>query len=116
MADTSQRRRFLLCPRCGAENLPINKFCGQCGANLRGETQAAMATTMAPKGGALLPYTPGAQWPSRAARLTIVALVALTLFCAILLYAFLASGADTTPARPTSTLVPVGFIVVIGGR
>ncbi len=47
MADTSQRRRFLMCPRCGAENLPTSRFCSQCGANLReGEQQAAMASAI----------------------------------------------------------------------
>ena len=113
MADTSQRRRFLQCPRCGAENLPTNKFCGQCGANLRGESQAAMATSLAPKSGTILPYTPGAQGPGRGARLAVVALVLVTIFCTILLYAFLASGADRTPPRATST--PVGFSYRVEG-
>lgn len=107
MADTSQRRRFLQCPRCGAENLPLNKFCGQCGANLRGESPTAAATASPPKTGALLPYSPGLRGPGKGARLLIGALIAIVLACSVLLYAFLASGADRTPARPTST--PAAF-------
>ncbi len=103
MADTSQRRRFLQCPRCGAENLPINKFCAQCGMNLRGETQAAAATSMAPKGGAVMPYSPGAAGPGRTARFALAFAILVTIACLFLLYLFLASGADPTPARPTST-------------
>ena len=75
MADTSQRRRFLQCPRCGAENLPLNKFCGQCGANLRGETQGAMMSgSLPPKVGTVLPYSPGVQGPGRVAVLAVIAL------------------------------------------
>ena len=113
MVDTSQRRRFLQCPRCGAENLPTNKFCGQCGANLRGETPAAAATTMAPKAGTLLPYTPGAQGPGRGARLALVALVLITLFCTVLLYFYLASGADRSP-RPTPAIPGIGSTLTLG--
>ncbi len=113
MADTSARRRFLICPRCGAENLPINKFCGQCGANLRGESPAAAATVPAPKSGAILPYTPGAQGPGRGARLALLGLVLATLACIALLIAFLASGADTTPARPTSTPAAVALLLAL---
>ena len=106
MADTAQRRRFLQCPRCGAENLPINKFCAQCGMNLRGETQAAVATSMIPKGGTVMPYSPGTQGPGRTARLAVIFGFLVLLACVFLLYLFLASGADRTPARPTSTPVP----------
>ena len=112
MVDTSQRRRFLQCPRCGAENLPINKFCAQCGMNLRGETQAAAASSMIPKGGTVMPYSPGAQGPGRTARLALIFAFLIMIACAALLYLFLASGADRTPARPTTTpLVPrVGLV------
>lgn len=103
MADTSQRRRFLQCPRCGAENLPTNKFCGQCGANLRGESQAAMATPLAPKGGAVLPYTPGAQGPGTGARLAIAGIILVALICTALFILFLASGADRSPPRAELT-------------
>lgn len=109
MVDTSQRRRFLQCPRCGAENLPNNKFCAQCGMNLRGETQAAAATGMIPKGGTVMPYSPGAQGPGRTARLALIFAVVILIACVALLYLFLASGADRTPARPTTT--PVGVRV-----
>jgi len=111
MADTSQRRRFLQCPRCGAENLPTNRFCGQCGANLRGETPAAAGTALPPRSGALMPYVPGARGPSRRALAFMLGgLLAFTLACSVLLYLFLASGADRTPARPTST--PAAWRVV----
>ena len=112
MADTSQRRRFLQCPRCGAENLPLNKFCGQCGANLRGETQGAlMSAPLPPKAGTVLPYSPGVQGPGRAAVLAVIALILTTLFCAAILYLFLASGADRTPAQATST--PVALVLTL---
>jgi uncharacterized membrane protein YvbJ len=110
MADTTQRRRFLQCPRCGAENLPTNKFCAQCGQNLRGETPAAAATSMAPKAGTILPYSPGAQGPGRTARITFVFLFFVTIACLVLLYLFLASGADRTPPRPTSTPPRAGLV------
>ena len=111
MADTSQRRRFLQCPRCGAENLPTNRFCGQCGANLRGETPAAAGTALPPRSGALTPYVPCTRGPSREAlALMIGGLPAFTLACSVLLSLFLASGADRTPARPTST--PAAWRVV----
>ena len=109
MADTSQRRRFLQCPRCGAENLPTNRFCGQCGANLRGESPAASGTALPPRSGALMPYVPGARGPSRRALTFMLGgLLAFILACALLFYLFLASGADRTPARPTST--PVALV------
>ena len=107
MTDTSQRRRFLQCPRCGAENLPTNRFCGQCGAELRGETPGALATSLAPKGGAVLPYSPGLKGPGPLARLALVGAVLLIVFCLAATYVFLASGADRTPARPTSTPVSI---------
>ena len=112
MVDTSQRRRFLQCPRCGAENLPINKFCAQCGMNLRGETQAAAASSMIPKGGTVMPYSPGAQGPGRTARLALIFAFLIMIACAALLYLFLASGADRTPPRPTTTpIIPrVGLV------
>lgn len=113
MADTSQRRRFLQCPRCGAENLPLNKFCGQCGANLRGESQAAMATSLAPKSGAPMPYIPGAQGPGAVARLTLAGLILAALICTVLFILFLTSGADPTPARPTSTPVGSGLLLLL---
>ena len=104
MADTSQRRRFLLCPRCGAENLPNNRFCSQCGANLReGEVQGALATATAPKRGTVLPYSPGMNGPGPTARLALVGVAFLLLACLAIGCVFLASGADRTPARPTST-------------
>src|SRR3954447_5751442 len=81
MADTSQRRRFLQCPRCGAENLPTSKFCAQCGMNLRGEVQAPAATSMAPKGGAVLPYMPGQRGPGRTAQLALVFFAFVLLAC-----------------------------------
>jgi hypothetical protein len=111
MADTTQRRRFLQCPRCGAENLPTNRFCGQCGADLRGETPGAVATPLAPKGGVVLPYTPGLKGPGPLARLALVGAVLLIVFCLAATYVFLASGADRTPARPTST--PVGAVATV---
>lgn len=113
MADTSARRRFLICPRCGAENLPLNKFCGQCGANLRGESPAAAAAPLPSKAGTILPYTPGAQGPGQGARLALIGLVVVTLACIVLLIAFLASGADPTPARPTSTPAAVALILAL---
>jgi uncharacterized membrane protein YvbJ len=104
MADTSQRRRFLLCPRCGAENLPTSRFCSQCGANLReGEQQAAMATATAPKGGTMLPYSPGMSGPGPTARLALVGVALLLIACLVAACIFLYSGADRTPPRPTST-------------
>lgn len=113
MADTSQRRRFLQCPRCGAENLPLNKFCGQCGATLRGETQAAVATPLAPKSGTLIPYMPGAQGPGPIARLALGGAVLLLFFCLAAAYIFLSSGADRTPPRPTVT--PRAFVIRTAG-
>ncbi len=110
MVDTTQRRRFLQCPRCGAENLPTSKFCAQCGMNLRGEVQAASATSMAPKGGTIMPYSPGMQGPGRTAFVAAAFLALLTLACVVLLYLFLASGADRTPARPTSVPVSIATI------
>ena len=104
MADTSQRRRFLLCPRCGAENLPDNRFCSQCGANLRdGEVQGAMASATAPKRGTVLPYSPGMNGPGPTARLAIVGVALLLFACLLIGCVFLYSGADRTPPRPTST-------------
>lgn len=111
MADTSQRRRFLQCPRCGAENLPLNKFCGQCGAPLRGENPAIAATAMPPKAGTLLPYSPGLHGPGPVARLAVVFLLVVLLTCSVLAYLFLASGADRTPPRPTATPVSLSSIV-----
>ena len=111
MADTSQRRRFLQCPRCGAENLPTNRFCAQCGMNLRGETQGAVATPMAPKSGTMLPYSPGMQGPGPTARIAFVGIAFLIVVCLVLFYLFLSSGADRTPPRPTSTPVRVGLLV-----
>ncbi len=104
MADTSQRRRFLMCPRCGAENLPTSRFCSQCGANLReGEQQAAMASATLPKGGTMMPYSPGMSGPGPTARLALVGAAFLLLACLALGCVFLYSGADRTPPRPTST-------------
>lgn len=111
MADTSQRRRFLLCPRCGAENLPNNRFCSNCGANLReGEQQAAMATATAPKGGTMLPYSPGMSGPGPTARLAFVGIAILLIACLAFACVFLYSGADRT--RPTPTRRPAAVIVV----
>ncbi len=104
MADTSQRRRFLVCPRCGAENLPNSRFCSQCGANLReGEQQGAMASPTLPKGGTMLPYSPGMKGPGTTARLALVGAAFLLIACLVLSCVFLSSGADRTPPRPTST-------------
>lgn len=111
MADTSQRRRILQCPRCGAENLPINKFCAQCGMNLRGEVQAPAATTMAPKSGTMLPYSPGSRGPGRVAVLVIAFLAFVLLACLFLTYLFLSSGADRTPPRPTTTPPRAGLVL-----
>ena len=112
MADTSQRRRFLQCPRCGAENLPTNKFCGQCGANLRGDAPAPAGTTLPSKGGAVLPYSPGARGPGKAARLMIGAVLLLILASCVLVYVYLFSGADHAQPRranPTPTAL-VGLV------
>lgn len=109
MADTSQRRRFLQCPKCGAENLPLNKYCGQCGAPLRdgGVAQTALPS----KAGSLLPYSPGLRGPGTGARLALAGTLILLLACVLLTLAFLSSGADRTPARPTST--PVSALVTV---
>lgn len=107
MADTSQRRRFLQCPKCGAENLPLNKFCGQCGAPLRGGVSGAMQSALPSKVGTLLPYSPGLRGPGRGARIAVAAIAVLLVVCALLGVLFLSSGADRTPARPTST--PIGL-------
>jgi uncharacterized membrane protein YvbJ len=116
MADTSQRRRFLLCPRCGAENLPNSRFCSNCGANLReGEQQAAMATATAPKGGTMLPYSPGMSGPGPTARLALVGIAFLLIACLALACVFLYSGADRTRPTPTrlpATRPPAAVIVV----
>ncbi len=37
-----------LCPKCGAENKPGDKFCGGCGASLAGGTAAACPSCGAP--------------------------------------------------------------------
>lgn len=114
MADTSQRRRFLLCPRCGAENLPTSRFCSQCGASLReGEQQGAMASATLPKGGTMLPYSPGISGPGPTARLALVGIAILLVACLALGCVFLYSGADRTPARPTST--PRAAATVVAG-
>src|SRR4051794_41075036 len=110
MADTTQRRRFLQCPRCGAENLPANKFCAQCGMNLRGETQGAVATPLAPKSGTILPYSPGTQGPGTTARVVFAGLFLTVVVCIVLFYLFLASGADRTPPHPTTTPIRVGLV------
>lgn len=106
MADTSQRRRFLQCPKCGAENLPDHKFCGQCGAPLRGSVAGAVQAPLPSKAGSLLPYSPGLRGPGAGARLALGGIVLLLLACVLLTLVFLSSGADRTPARPTST--PIG--------
>ncbi len=111
MADTSPRRRILQCPRCGAENLPTNRFCAQCGANLRGETPAAAATTMTPKAGTVMPYSPGAQGPGRVAWLVIIFTIFVLIACSVLFWLFLSSGADRTPPRPT--IVPTRQALVV---
>jgi uncharacterized membrane protein YvbJ len=110
MADTSQRRRFLQCPRCGAENLPTSKFCAQCGMNLRGEVQAPAATTLAPKAGAVMPYSPGQRGPGRTAQLAAIFLAFVLLACLFLGYLFFSSGADRTPPRPTATPPRTGMV------
>jgi uncharacterized membrane protein YvbJ len=111
MADTSQRRRFLLCPRCGAENLPTSRFCSQCGANLRdGERQAAMATATAPKGGTMLPYSPGISGPGPTARLAFVGIALLLIACLVLACLFLYSGADRTRPTPTPRAAPAAVL------
>ena len=111
MADTSQRRRFLQCPRCGAENLPTSKFCAQCGMNLRGEVQAPAATTMASKAGAVLPYSPGQRGPGRTAQLAVIFFAFVGLKFAFVL--------DAWPLIVTVTAVAfVGKLLggIMGGR
>lgn len=111
MADTSQRRRFLQCPKCGAENLPLNKFCGQCGASLRDGASGALQSALPSKAGSLLPYSPGLRGPGTGARLALAGAVVLLLACVLVTFAFLSSGADRTPARPTST--PLSALITV---
>jgi hypothetical protein len=106
MADTSQRRRYLECPRCGAENLPTSKFCSQCGASLRGDAPAppsASAGLPPLRTSGMLPYMPGAHGPGPLMRVALVFLVIVLIACVVFFYFFLLSGADRTPSRITLT-------------
>ena len=58
-----------------------------------------------------MPYVPGARGPSKQMlALVLGGLLVVTIACSVLLYLFLASGADRTPARPTSTPAALGVV------
>lgn len=106
MADTSARRRFLQCPRCGAENLPTSKFCANCGFNLRGDKEAPVAASLPSRSGTLLPYSPGQSGPGPVARLSLIGIALILVVCLALACLYLNSGADRAAPRGTPVITP----------